>query len=95
MTSCQPDEAINALQTCIGLLQASEDSPYSSLTTAELIVILQQAVSMLQQQPVKIHPDLRVLFAPTGPMQETAIGNDWPSDFEVATSIINAYASDG
>ena len=62
-------------------VERSSQSNWTSYAPAEISADLGAAISRLEQGELVATDHLRMLFAPTGPIQETAMSNKWPYDY--------------
>jgi predicted aconitase len=72
---------IEVLQRCLELTRASHDSDWSCLNAQEIAAILEQEINVLQNGFKADRDELKMLFAPTGPLQETAMANNWSNEY--------------
>ena len=72
---------ITALKICRELSEASEDATYCPIGTAEIVASLNRAIESLERGMEVNRDELKLLFAPTGALQETAIDNGWGDEF--------------
>ena len=79
--SRRTQELIAVLSECLAHLESSEDSAYAGDSADDLARMLRDAIAQLERgEPIE-KSDLKLLFAPTGPLQETAIDNGWGDEF--------------
>ena len=71
------------LQEVYEYVKQSEDSIWSDMDTKEIKNKLLSADSVLSKGKSPSTFSLKYLFAPTGPLQETAIENDWVEEYMV------------
>ncbi len=69
------------LARCRELSAASQDVLYSSTGTAEIVLILDPAISCIRHGAELDREELKLLFAPTGALQETAMDNGWSDEY--------------
>lgn len=69
------------LARCRALVSRSEDSVWSCLEVIFILEKLNRSIRAIESSsPVEID-ELRFLFAPTGPLQETSLSNGWDGEF--------------
>ena len=71
------------LMTCRELSAASEDALFSSNSIGEIVAILNRGISCIQSGTELNRDELKLLFAPTGALQETAIQNGWSAEYRL------------
>ena len=74
-------ELLFILKRCRAWCRTSQDAPWSSLGVAEIIAILDRAITSLEREEDPDRDELRLLFAPTGPLQDTSIHNGWSDEY--------------
>jgi hypothetical protein len=72
---------IDVLQRSRELSQASEDAVWSSTGVQEIVAILDRGIESLERGAELNRDDLKFLFAPTGPLQETSMDNGWSGEY--------------
>lgn len=72
---------ISVLKRCHALSQISQDSLYSSTGVTEIVAILSRAIEGLETGSDLNLEELKLLFAPTGDLQETSMGNGWGDEY--------------
>jgi hypothetical protein len=72
---------VQALAKTIELLQNSVDSLYVHMSVAAVSAVLQIIQGQFEQTGELDKTRLRLLFAPTGSLQEIAIDNGWGAEF--------------
>ncbi|HQZ99654.1 MAG TPA: hypothetical protein PLJ62_05620 [Thermoflexales bacterium] len=76
------DALISAFDELAGLLRRSEESLYAQRTPAQAAsAITREIDSLTRAQTFADYDELRLLFAPTGALQEIAIDNGWGEAF--------------
>lgn len=75
------DRFIRVLESCHALARESVDSPHSHLTAEEICDLLRTSIQQLQNGERPDLYQLRMLFAPTSALQETAMDNGWGDDY--------------
>lgn len=69
------------LSRCRTHVSTSVDSDWSCLDVKGIVKMLDRSIQALEDSvPVEID-ELRVLFLPTGPLQETAMSNGWAEEY--------------
>ena len=72
---------LRILSRCRELVSESEDIGWSCSEAPEILKSLDQGLAAINADTKPDVDELKVLFAPTGPLQETSIGNDWADEF--------------
>lgn len=75
------NELAAVLKECLGHLQASEDSMYAGQGAADLAATLRGAIARLKRGEPINKGELKLLFAPTGALQDTSIDNGWGDQY--------------
>jgi len=75
------NEISAVLTDCLRHILASEDSAYSAMSARVLAETLQNTIAKLERDEPIDKAELRLLFAPTGDLQETSIDNGWGDEF--------------
>ena len=73
---------ISLLVRCRELTLASEESIYADSSPAEIVAILDQAITSVEARGPIDTDKLQLLFAPTGALQDTSIDNGWGNEFQ-------------
>lgn len=82
---------ISALEDAVGFLQTSDPSYWSHTSVHELIAKLETEIARARNlEPIDIET-LRILFAPTGAIQETAIDNGWGREFLRIAEVVDRF----
>jgi hypothetical protein len=77
---------LDVLKRCRELSLASQDALWSSLGVSEIVAILDRGLEALEQGTALDRAELKLLFAPTGALQETSMENGWSSDYLVLST---------
>lgn len=72
---------IDVLKRCRELSQASQDAIWSSTGVSEIVAILDRGIESLERGCELNRDELKLLFAPTGALQETSLDNGWSEDY--------------
>jgi hypothetical protein len=72
---------IDVLKRCRELSQASHDSVWSSTGVPEIVAILDRGIDALERGAEVDRDGLKLLFAPTGALQETSMDNGWADEY--------------
>ena len=72
---------IGILKRNLELTRASQESDWSCMTAAEIAATLEHEINSLQSGSFVDRHELKMLFAPTGPLQETAMANNWSNEY--------------
>ncbi len=62
-------------------VESSEESIWSGLSPAEIAMDISIAISQIDKDAAFDVIHLKMLFAPTGPIQEIAIASDWSDNY--------------
>lgn len=74
-------QLIAVLRRSRELLELSQDTVWSDLDTPQTVVALERAIESLEQGREADLSRLKVLFAPTGPVQEISIAHGWSEEY--------------
>lgn len=83
-------ELLSVLKECSTLLEASEDSDWSEMGASELSQKISGAIEKLEHEKLPGKSSLSYLFAPTAPLQETAMANGWSDQYMELSSRFDA-----
>ena len=72
---------IALLKRCRELTELSHDAVYSSTGVVEIVGILNRGIESLANETPLNRDELKLLFAPTGALQETSMDNGWASEY--------------
>ena len=72
---------LEILERCRALSQSSCDPAYSAATVQEIVATLDQGIASIRGGTELNRQELRLLFAPTGALQETAMDNNWCGEY--------------
>ena len=72
------------------LIEKSEESDWAGSSPKEISSALMDAVVAIDENKLIDTAKLGVYFAPTGPIQETAISNGWTDDYMRLSSEFDA-----
>lgn len=72
---------LHVLKHCRALSQVSQDALWSSTGVSEIVAVLNRGIESLERGTELNRDELRLLFAPTGALQETAIANGWSDEY--------------
>ena len=86
---------VPALRRACALLTTSQDSDWTPWSAAEIRDELAAMVAALEAGGAIDADRLRLLFIPAGPVQETAMANDWSGDLHEIARVVDAYLGDG
>ena len=82
---------IDAITKTIELLENSEDSDWSNLSVVEIKEILRGELCKVENNQEFDKLELAVLFVVTGNIQETAMRNDWHTEYLKIADVIDKY----
>lgn len=83
---------IQALQRTCELLESSKDSTWSPESASEIHAQVVQFIDAIQVESDYDKSNLRFLFLPTGPVQDTAIDNGWGEEMLELAAVVDEYA---
>jgi len=87
------DSLVSALEKTLSFLRESESSFWSSLAVEELISKLEDELYKLKNSQQFNLEQLKFLFAPTGPIQDTSIDNGWGDQYLEISDVIDRYTN--
>ena len=88
------EKLFSALEGTITFLRGSQSSPWANISTDEIIQALESEITRAKNlQPIDARI-LAALFAPTGPIQETAMDNGWGDDYLRISAIVDHFSAD-
>ncbi len=76
-----PFDLLTLLIRCRELSEASQDAIYSYMTCDEIVTVLNRGIDSLGNGTELNHEELKLLFAPTGALQDTAMENGWSGEY--------------
>lgn len=82
---------VTTLEETISFLQSSQSSVYADIPIEEIIEKLKSEVAKVKSSKPIDAKQLRLLFAPTGAIQDTAIDNGWGDEFLKIANIIDQF----
>ena len=86
---------LQSLRRTSELLDHSESTDWASLSVPEVATRLRGAISALEKASQPSREQLRMLFAPTGDVQEIAIANGWGDEMIELSKAVDAFADEG
>jgi hypothetical protein len=89
------EKLISALEETLSFLQNSQSSDWAHMSVKEIITRLENEISKAKNLQPMDAKCLRLLFAPTGAIQETSIDNGWGNDFLRISEVIDELLSEG
>ena len=72
---------LDVLKRSRALSLVSQDALWSSAGVPEVVAILDRGIKSLERGNGLNRGELKLLFAPTGDLQETAIANGWSDEY--------------
>jgi hypothetical protein len=72
---------LEVLKRCCELSKASQDAVYSSRSISEIVAVLEGAIETIERGAELNRGELKLLFAPTGALQETSLENGWAEEY--------------
>jgi hypothetical protein len=80
---------IDVLKRCRELSQASKDAVWSSIGVTEIVAMLDLGIKALECGTEVNRDELKLLFAPTGALQETSMDNGWSSEYLLLSAMFD------
>jgi hypothetical protein len=80
---------IDVLKRCRELSEASQDAVWSSTGVTEIVAILDRGIEALERGTEVNRDELKLLFAPTGALQETSLDSGWSSEYLLLSAIFD------
>ena len=87
------DNLVSTLEKTLSFLRESESSFWSSLSVEELISKLEDELHKSENSQQIDLGQLKFLFAPTGPIQDTSIDNGWGDQYLEISEVIDRYTN--
>ncbi len=84
------DELVALLERAKGHIDSSEESIWAGLSPAESGMDLTIAIEALRNNEAVDRDQLRMHFAPTGPLQETSMMSGWTDEYMEISSHFDA-----
>jgi len=72
---------LDVLKRCRELSKSSQDAAFSSTSVTEIVAILDRGIESLERGRELNRNELKLLFAPTGALQETSMDNGWSCEY--------------
>jgi hypothetical protein len=72
---------VDVLKRCRQLSQASQDAVRSSTGVSEIVAHLNRGIESVERGSELNRDELKLLFAPTGALQETSMENGWSGEY--------------
>ena len=89
-TKTDTESLRSLLARCRELVAGSEDFVWSGMDAADIRQSLDAGMVSITGNSKPDVGELTLLFAPTGPLQETSISNDWSEEFLAIASEFDA-----
>jgi hypothetical protein len=86
---------IEALRRTVELVQSSEGSGQAGDRANRLAQEIRDVIAALEAGSPVDRWNLRVLFAPTGPVQDASLANGWGDEFLSLAEIVDAFVANG
>lgn len=86
---------VDALEESILYLRNSQPSNRANLTIEEVIANLESELNKAKSSQTIDMKLLRILFAPTGVIQETSIDNGWGDEYLKISEIVHQFPNNG
>jgi hypothetical protein len=80
-----------ALQKTLSLVESSGESSYASEGVERIGEELRAAIAALDSRREVDRANLKLLFAPTGAIQELSLANGWGDEFLPLASAVDAF----
>lgn len=87
------DNLVSTLEKTLSFLRESESSFWSSLSVEELISKLEDELHKSENSQQIDLGQLKFLFAPIGPIQDTSIDNGWGDQYLEISEVIDRYTN--
>ena len=84
----------SVLEEAISLLQDSQSTAWSHLSVKKIVEKLESEIAKAKNSKPIDAELLRLLFAPTGDIQETAIENGWGDEFLRISALVDQFTID-
>jgi hypothetical protein len=68
---------IDVLKRCRELTKASQDALWAAASVQDIVAGLDRGIDAIEHGTELNRAELKLLFAPTGDLQETAMANGW------------------
>jgi hypothetical protein len=85
---------LTTLKRALELVGASRSSVWAGGSLEEIAAQLRAAIAAVESRTLLDRDELRVLFAPTGPLQELSIDNGWGDEFLSLAQQVDAFLAD-
>lgn len=82
------------LKRALELVNASRNSAWAGGRVQQFAAELEAVIAALESQRAFDRDELRVLFAPTGPLQELSLDNGWGDEFLSLAERVDAFLAD-
>ena len=69
------------LKRCRSLSETSRDAVYASMGVSQIVEVLSREIESLERRTRPRCAELKLLFAPTGALQDTSIANGWAEEY--------------
>lgn len=86
-------DLIAALQETISHLRRSRSSVWAGISVEQIVQELESEIARAQNSQSMDRNLLRLLFAPTGAIQETSIDNGWGDEFLRISQIVDQFTA--
>jgi hypothetical protein len=86
---------LTTLKRTLELVGGSQPSAWMAGSLEELTAQLRAAVAAIESGTPVNRDELRLLFAPTGPLQDLSIDNGWGDEFLSLAQQMDAFLSEG
>jgi hypothetical protein len=88
-------DIVEVLTRTLTLVESSADSDWSHTSAADVAEELRRAITALESGKGLDRRGLALLFAPTGPIQETSFDNGWGDEGLVLAAAVDGYLAQG
>jgi hypothetical protein len=72
---------IEVLAECRNLTNLSQDAPWCPVGIQEVLAVLDRGIAAIEGRSEVNRDELKLVFAPTGALQDTAIANGWGDEY--------------
>ena len=84
-------DPLSALKRTLALVESSRTSPWATEGVETLAQKLRDAIAAFESGTPADRAELRVLFLPTGALQETSNDNGWGDEFLLLAESLDAF----
>ena len=93
--SAEAAKLADVLTQVAQLLTSSQESDWTPFEPKEIVAVLERELFSLRTDNKLVNPtELAMLFAPTGPIQEISMANNWSKEYLALSEQVDALARD-